>query len=362
MSGQRIAVGMSGGVDSAVAALLLREQGWDVTGIFMKNWDESRDSFGQCTAAEDFDDVADVCDQLGIPYYTVNFEEEYWERVFSYFLAEYRRGRTPNPDVLCNREIKFAAFLDLCMDTGAQAMATGHYCRIAQDADGPRLLKGADPAKDQSYFLCMLRREQLRHVRFPVGGLTKAQVRSIAAEHGLSVAKKKDSSGICFIGERKFKEFLAKYLPAQKGEMRTLSGEYVGQHDGLMYYTLGQRRGLNIGGRGTGERWFVVKKDLERNILYVEQGADSPALYSAALQTEPFNFIRDPFPGEPSFSCCARFRYRQGDQEVFVRRENGGRLRMEFAQRQRAITPGQYAALYIGDECVGGGVIGEVVF
>lgn len=357
----KIAVGMSGGVDSAVAAYLLKEQGHDVIGIFMKNWDDS-DGDGECTAAEDFDDVRDVCNAIGIPYYTVNFEEEYWERVFSYFLREYKQGRTPNPDVLCNREIKFASFLDMALKTGSERMATGHYCQIDRREDGAHLLKGADRGKDQSYFLCMLKKEKLDQSDFPIGHLQKAEVRKIAERAGLSVAKKKDSTGICFIGERKFRAFLKQYLPAQPGEIRTLAGEYIKDHEGLMYYTLGQRRGLDIGGRGNGDRWFVVAKDMERNILYVEQGDDSPALWSAALETEPFNLINDPFAGEESFSCQAKFRYRQGDQGVLVKRMDGGRLRIEFQERQRAVTPGQFAVLYQGEECLGGGIIDKVIF
>ncbi len=356
MDKKRIAVGMSGGVDSAVSALLLKEQGYDVIGIFMKNWDEQKDDSEECTATEDFDDVRAVCDQIGIPYYTVNFTEEYWERVFSYFLREYRQGRTPNPDVLCNKEVKFAAFLDFCMETGAQAMATGHYVRLSEDG---RLLKGIDQNKDQSYFLCMVTKEQLSKAMFPVGGMEKTEVRRIARQHGLKVAEKKDSTGICFIGERKFKEFLQKFLPAQKGEMRSLSGEYIGAHDGLMFYTLGQRRGLHIGGRGTGERWFVVAKDLDKNILYVEQGSDSPALYSRALRTESFHFIRREVTGEREL--MAKFRYRQPDQKVLVRRE-GESLLIEFADKQRAVTPGQFAVLYDGEECLGGGIIKDVIF
>lgn len=354
MAKGRIAVGMSGGVDSAVSALLLKEQGYEVLGVFMKNWDETRPGAEECTAAEDFDDVRAVCDQLGIPYYAVNFEEEYWQRVFSYFLEEYRRGRTPNPDVLCNREIKFAAFLDFCMGTGAQAMATGHYARLDK-TDGVRLLKGVDANKDQSYFLCMLSPAQLEKAVFPIGDMTKPAVRALAAKRGLRVAHKKDSTGICFIGERKFKAFLQQYLPAQPGEMRTLSGELVGMHDGLMYYTLGQRRGLNIGGRGTGERWFVVAKDLERNILVVEQGADSPALYSTSLITEPFHFINPPHAR--AFACTAKVRYRQPDQAAHVRVLGNGAVLAEFETPQRAVTPGQYLVLYNGDECLGGGVI-----
>ena len=354
---ERVAVGMSGGVDSAVAALLLKEQGYDVIGIFMKNWDDTDDDI--CSAAEDYDDVRAVCDAISIPYYTVNFEQEYWERVFSHFLEEYKKGRTPNPDVLCNSEIKFAAFQDFTRTMGAQALATGHYAQLAKGEDGVHLLKGADLAKDQSYFLCMLRPEQLMHAMFPIGHLDKPRVREIARAHNLPVAEKKDSTGICFIGERKFREFLKKFLPAQPGDMRMLDGTYIGRHEGLMYYTLGQRRGLNIGGRGTGERWFVVKKDLAENALYVEQGADSEALYARALVTEPFNFINEPQSAQ--FSCHAKVRYRQPDQSVLVTKLPGGKLKLEFAQRQRAVTPGQYAVLYDRQECLGGGVIMEVI-
>ena len=358
MEKKRIAVGMSGGVDSAVAAYLLKEQGHSVTGIFMKNWDEQAEGEEECTAAEDFDDVRRVCDQIGIPYYTVNFTQEYWQRVFSLFLKEYQAGRTPNPDVLCNKEIKFASFLDFCMQTGAQYMATGHYCRLDREGGGVRLLKGVDPSKDQSYFLCMLKKEQLAPALFPVGGMTKEQVREIAKKAGLAVAQKKDSTGICFIGERKFRAFLKKYLPAQPGEMRTLDGRAVGRHEGLMYYTLGQRRGLGIGGAGNGQRWFVVQKDLKNNILYVQQGPDSPALYSRLCRTEPFSFINSPPARE--FSCCCRYRYRQPDQRVRVRILESGEALIEAEQPQRAVTPGQYAVLYQGEECLGGGVVQEV--
>lgn len=354
---EKIAVGMSGGVDSAVSAYLLKEQGYDVSGIFMKNWDDT-DEDGVCTAADDYDDVRAVCDSIGIPYYTVNFTEEYWQRVFTYFLSEYKSGRTPNPDVLCNREIKFAAFKDFALDTGADLMATGHYARLA--GEGIHLLKGADPNKDQTYFLCMLSKEQLSRTVFPVGGLKKTEVREIAKKANIPVYDKKDSTGICFIGERKFRQFLKKYLPANKGEMRTLSGEYIGEHEGLMYYTLGQRRGLNIGGRGTCERWFVVKKDLENNILYVEQGADSPMLYSKALVTEKFNFINPPEKTE--MRLFAKTRYRQPDQPCTAYLLPDGCVRIEFEDKQRAVTPGQFAVLYDGEECLGGGVINEVIF
>ena len=356
MSRPKIAIGISGGVDSAVSAYLLKKQGYDVMGVFMKNWNEE-DENGVCTADQDFEDVRRVCDKIGIPYYSVNFAREYWERVFSLFLEEYKAGRTPNPDVLCNKEIKFKAFLDFCMDIGAEEIATGHYCRVNK-WDGTRLLKGRDSRKDQSYFLCTLKAEQLERVEFPVGGYTKEYVRQIAREAGLPVADKKNSTGICFIGERNFRKFLQGYLPAQPGEMRTTAGEYIGMHQGLMYYTLGQRRGLNIGGRGTGERWFVVDKDLKNNILYVEQGEDSPKLYSRVCAVGSFSFVNPMDVKE--FDCTAKFRYRQPDQKVHVYVE-GDHVLIEAREKQRAVTPGQYAVLYSGDECLGGGPVDVIL-
>lgn len=356
MSRPKIAIGISGGVDSAVSAYLLKKQGYDVMGVFMKNWNEE-DENGVCTADQDFEDVRRVCDKIGIPYYSVNFAREYWERVFSLFLEEYKAGRTPNPDVLCNKEIKFKAFLDFCMDIGAEEIATGHYCRVNK-WDGTRLLKGRDSRKDQSYFLCTLKAEQLERVEFPVGGYTKEYVRQIARDAGLPVADKKNSTGICFIGERNFRKFLQGYLPAQPGEMRTTAGEYIGMHQGLMYYTLGQRRGLNIGGRGTGERWFVVDKDLKNNILYVEQGEDSPKLYSRVCAVGSFSFVNPMDVKE--FDCTAKFRYRQLDQKVHVYVE-GDHVLIEAREKQRAVTPGQYAALYSGDECLGGGPVDVIL-
>ncbi|MEX1308658.1 MAG: tRNA 2-thiouridine(34) synthase MnmA [Eubacteriales bacterium] len=352
----RVVVGMSGGVDSAVAAYVLKEAGYDVVGVFMKNWDETIDG-GECTAAADFRDVQSVCDAIDIPYYTVNFQQEYYDRVFTYFLDEYKSGRTPNPDVMCNSEIKFDAFLEFAYKTGASAIATGHYARLDK-SDGIKLLKGKDAGKDQSYFLCMLTQNQLKDVLFPVGDMEKPEVRKIAEELNLSVADKKDSTGICFIGERKFKEFLKKFLPAIPGEIRSLDGEYIGQHDGLMYYTLGQRRGLDIGGRGTGERWFVVEKDLKNNVLFVVQGDQSP-LYSKALTTTGFNWISGKVPDE-AFDCMAKFRYRQADQKVRVTPQKDG-IYIDFAEKQRAVTPGQYAVLYDGEVCLGGGVIDKVI-
>ncbi len=352
----RVVVGMSGGVDSAVAAVRLKQAGYDVVGVFMKNWDETLDS-GECTATADFRDVRSVCDAIDIPYYTVNFQQEYYDRVFTYFLNEYQNGRTPNPDVMCNSEIKFDAFLSFAYKTGASGIATGHYARLDK-SDGIRLLKGKDAGKDQSYFLCMLTQNQLKDVLFPVGDMVKSEVREIAAKLNLSVADKKDSTGICFIGERKFKQFLMQYLPAMPGEIRSLSGEYIGQHDGLMYYTLGQRRGLDIGGRGTGERWFVVDKDVKNNILVVVQGDQTP-LYSKALNTAGFNWISGRPPAEP-FDCTAKFRYRQSDQAVRVTPNESG-VHIDFAEPQRAVTPGQYAVLYHGEVCLGGGIIDQVI-
>ncbi len=356
---QRVVVGMSGGVDSAVSALLLKEQGYDVVGIFMKNWDDSDES-SECPAAQDFDDVRAVCDQIGIPYYTVNFQNEYWERVFQYFLAEYKRGRTPNPDVLCNKEIKFNAFLDFATKAGGEYLATGHYARLRREGGKTFLLKGLDNGKDQSYFLCMLSQQQVERAMFPIGELQKSEVRARANAAGLAVAKKKDSTGICFIGERKFKQFLQTYLPANPGEIRSVEGEVVGLHDGLMYYTLGQRRGLNIGGCGTGERWFVVEKDMGRNVLVVSQGAESELLFSKALVMRGMNWIS----GEERtvFECGAKTRYRQPDQAAYAQKRGEDGVLVEFAQKQRAVTPGQYCVLYDGEVCLGGGVIEEVIF
>ena len=325
-------------------------------GVFMKNWNEE-DENGVCTADQDFEDVRRICDTIDIPYYSVNFAREYWEKVFSIFLEEYKAGRTPNPDVLCNKEIKFKAFLDFCMEIGAEEIATGHYCRVNKLC-GTRLIKGRDTRKDQSYFLCTLEAKQLERVQFPVGGYTKEYVRQIAREAGIPVADKKNSTGICFIGERNFRKFLQGYLPAQPGEMRTSAGEYIGMHQGLMYYTLGQRRGLNIGGRGTGERWFVVGKDLKNNILYVEQGEDSPKLYSKVCVVDHFSFVNPLDVKE--FDCMAKYRYRQPDQRVHVFIE-GDKVLIEAYDKQRAVTPGQYAVLYSGDECLGGGPVSAIL-
>ncbi|WP_019639901.1 tRNA 2-thiouridine(34) synthase MnmA [Paenibacillus fonticola] len=355
----RIVVGMSGGVDSSVTALLLKQQGYDVIGIFMKNWDDT-DEFGHCTAEDDAEDVRRVCEQIGIPYYTVNFEKEYYDKVFAYFLEEYKRGRTPNPDVLCNREIKFGEFLHKAMDLGAEYVATGHYARVVQDDDGMyKLLRGVDSNKDQTYFLNALNQAQLAKAMFPIGHLPKPEVRRIAEEAGLYTAKKKDSTGVCFIGERNFREFLSQYLPAQSGDMVDIAtGEVKGRHDGLMYYTLGQRQGLGIGGSGSGEPWFVADKDLEQNILYVVQGEKHPSLYSTGLVASGVNWIAgaDELPDKP-FKCTAKFRYRQQDQGVTLIPREDGTMFVAFNQPQKAITPGQAVVFYDGDECLGGGTI-----
>ncbi|MCI6375238.1 MAG: tRNA 2-thiouridine(34) synthase MnmA [Clostridiales bacterium] len=357
----RIVVGMSGGVDSSVAALLLKRAGHEVIGVFMKNWEE-KDERGVCTSEADWADVRSVCDAIGIPYYPVNFVREYYDRVFSYFLDEYRRGRTPNPDVLCNREIKFKAFLDYALKLGADAVATGHFCRLGE-ADGKRqLLRGADPNKDQSYFLYMLGQRALERAMFPVGGMTKAQVREIAAQAGLVTSRKKDSTGVCFIGERHFKPFLQQFLPAQPGEMRTPEGRVVGRHDGLMYYTLGQRRGLGIGGvegETDGGRWFVLAKDMERNVLVVTQGGDHPLLYSRHAFGEDATWIAGEPPAQ-EFDCACKYRYRQSDQQVHVTLLEGNRVMVEARTPQRAVTPGQSMVFYQGDVCLGGAVCASV--
>ncbi len=356
----RVVVGMSGGVDSSVTALLLKEQGYDVIGIFMKNWDDT-DELGYCTATEDYKDVALVADQIGIPYYSVNFEKEYHDRVFSYFLEEYKKGRTPNPDVMCNKEIKFKAFLDYAMELGADYVATGHYARVVRDEDGKaHLLRGKDSNKDQTYFLSQLSQEQLSKAMFPLGEIEKSEVREIAEKANLATAKKKDSTGICFIGERDFKDFLMNYLPAKSGEMQTLDGEVVGKHDGLMYYTIGQRKGLGIGGSkdGTNEPWFAIGKNLEENVLYVGQGYENDHLYADTLEASDFLFTGDTEELPREFRSMAQFRYRQKAVPVTVYLdETRTKARVVFDEAARAITPGQAIVLYDGDECLGGGII-----
>jgi tRNA-specific 2-thiouridylase len=351
----RVVVGMSGGVDSSVAALRLKEQGYDVIGIFMKNWDDTDDN-GVCTATEDYNDVIEVCNQIGIPYYAVNFEKQYWDKVFTYFLDEYKAGRTPNPDVMCNKEIKFKAFLDHAVSLGADYLATGHYARVEYRDGEYKMLRGIDENKDQTYFLNQLGQDQLSKVLFPLGDIEKSEVREMAGIANLATATKKDSTGICFIGERNFKEFLSGYLPAQPGIMQTLDGEVKGKHDGLMYYTIGQRHGLGIG--GSGDPWFAVGKDLEKNILYVEQGFHNELLYSDSIIATNVSWISEQTVSE--LSCTAKFRYRQEDNEVVVNMINSSTAKVTFKKPIRAVTPGQAVVFYDGEVCLGGGTIDNV--
>jgi len=353
-----VVVGLSGGVDSAVSAYLLKQQGYRVSGLYMVNWTE--DEEGYCTAARDFQDARAVCEELAIPLHRVDFSKEYRARVFDRFLADYAAGRTPNPDVLCNREVKFQPFREHALRLGADRIATGHYARIAHDADGPRLLRAADANKDQTYFLATVERATLERVEFPVGGLTKPEVRRIAREAGLPNHRKEDSTGICFIGERPMREFLARYLQPAPGPIEDESGGVLGEHPGLMFFTLGQRRGLRIGGRrGAAEKpWYVIGKDAVRRALLVSQDAAHARLFSRSLVTRPFQWIRrpEPLPG----ALQARIRHRQALQDCRATIAGDGRVRVEFAQPQRAAVPGQYAVLYDGEECLGGGEIDEV--
>ncbi|MDR1708289.1 MAG: tRNA 2-thiouridine(34) synthase MnmA [Candidatus Accumulibacter sp.] len=359
-----VVVGLSGGVDSAVAALLLKRRGWSVTGLFMKNWEDDDDD-EYCSSRQDLIDVMSVADTIGIDVDVVNFAREYRERVFSIFLEEYRAGRTPNPDVLCNSEIKFKAFLDRALAMGAERIATGHYAGVRESDEGFQLLKAEDGGKDQSYFLHRLNQNQLSKTLFPLAGLLKREVRQMAAEAGLHVAAKKDSTGICFIGERPFKEFLMRYLPPKKGEIRRLDdGRPLGEHDGLAYHTLGQRKGLGIGGTRDGkgaaagehEAWFVAGKDIARNILYVVQGREHPALCSDGLRAGQLSWIS----GRPPRAHCvfgAKTRYRQPDAPCVIEAPPGDTFQLRFASPQWAVTPGQSAVLYEGRVCLGGGVI-----
>ena len=357
----RVMVGMSGGVDSSVAALLLIEQGYQVEGLFMKNWEEDDDT-EYCTAKADLADAASVCQTLGIRLHTANFAAEYWDNVFEHFIQEYRAGRTPNPDILCNREIKFKAFLDYATELGADLIATGHYARraVRKTANGPQtlLLKGLDNNKDQSYFLSAVNAASLERSLFPVGEFEKPVVRDLAARHGLITHDKKDSTGICFIGERKFKDFLQRYLPAQPGVIETVAGEVVGQHHGLMYHTFGQRQGLGIGGlQQHGEApWYVVGKDLQRNVLLVAQGNDNPWLFSSRLRATQLAWVNRIPPALP-LRCDAKIRYRQADQECSVDQQGDDAVLVSFTSPQRAVTPGQTIVFYEGEVCLGGAVI-----
>ena len=354
---RRVIVGLSGGVDSSVAAHLLQEQGYDVQALFMKNWEED-DEEEYCSAAVDLEDSKNICENLNISLHTRNFSTEYWDTVFNYFLEEYRLGRTPNPDVICNKEIKFKTFLEHALEMGASHIATGHYARVKYLDGYYRLLKAADTNKDQTYFLYALNQQQLSKSWFPLGDLTKPEVREIAEKAGFTNYSKKDSTGICFIGERKFKEFLSRYLPSQPGEIRTPEGELIGRHDGLMYHTLGQRQGLGIGGlkNGNGEAWYVLEKDLENNILLVGQGHDHPMLFRKKLTASQLNWISEQ-PKDFPFTCMAKTRYRQQEQACTIMRLENDICEVEFKESQRAITPGQSIVFYNEDECLGGGVI-----
>ena len=354
-----VTVGLSGGVDSSVAALLLQRQGYAVSTVFMKNWEED-DASGQCPAAQDYRDALAVATALGLPLQAVSFADVYWDRVFAPFLAAHSAGYTPNPDVFCNREVKFKAFLEYALDRGAGHIATGHYARSCVEDGLWHLLKGRDTTKDQSYFLYLLGQPQLSHTLFPIGELPKIEVRRLAAKAGLATHAKKDSTGICFIGERPFREFLARYLPVQPGPLITPDGKEVGHHDGLMYYTLGQRHGLRLGGRrgDSGAPWYVVAKNISSNTLVVARGHEHPLLYSAALTAGEISWITGISPMLP-MRCCAKARYRQEDQDCLVTalEEGNQRIRVTFAVPQRAITPGQSVVFYQGEECLGGGVI-----
>ena len=347
-----VVVGMSGGVDSSVSALLLKEQGYRVIGLFMKNWEE-KDENGVCQSSKEFEDALAVSDKLGIPCYSVNFVKEYWENVFANFLEEFKLGHTPNPDILCNREIKFKAMYEKALDLGADYLATGHYCQNVKMDDEYTLLKGKDLSKDQTYFLYTLKEKILEKVLFPIGHLHKKKVRDMAREYGLPTADKKDSTGICFIGERNFKEFLSTYLAKTPGSFQTLSGQIVGDHDGIAYYTIGQRRGLKIG--GPGEAWFVVGKDREKNVVYVEQGEHHPALYRPSLVCTDLTWVNNP-PSLP-FKCSAKIRYRQPEVPCEIIATSSGKAEVNFENPQRAITPRQSIVFYLNDRCLGGGII-----
>ena len=355
---KKVIVGMSGGVDSSVSAFILQQQGYQVEGLFMKNWEEDDDT-DYCTAAADLADAQAVCDKLGIRLHKINFAAEYWDNVFEHFLTEYKAGRTPNPDILCNKEIKFKAFLEYAAeDLGADYIATGHYVRRRDINGQSQLLRGLDNNKDQSYFLYTLSQEQVAQSLFPVGDIEKPIVRAIAEDLGLITAKKKDSTGICFIGERKFKDFLARYLPAQPGDIKTVEGDVIGRHQGLMYHTLGQRKGLGIGGvKGKDENaWYVVEKDLINNVLVVAQGLDNSALLSTGLIAQQLHWV-DRQPIRNPLRCTVKTRYRQADIDCEIIPIHDDCIEVRFDQPQIAVTPGQSAVFYQGEVCLGGGII-----
>ncbi|NLL55710.1 MAG: tRNA 2-thiouridine(34) synthase MnmA [Clostridiales bacterium] len=356
MSKTRVVVGMSGGVDSAVAAMLLKEQGYEVVGLFMKNWEEESDD-GACTAETDYADVRRVCATLDIPYYTVNLSTEYMQNVFKHFVQEYKKGRTPNPDVLCNREIKFGAFWKYAQKLDAKYIATGHYCGTKVLDGKTYLVRAKDENKDQTYFLNQVTQEQIKNAIFPLKNLTKIEVRRLAKENNLINAQKKDSTGVCFIGERDFRRFLSQYIPMKEGDIKTLDGQTIGRHNGVYYYTIGQHKGFGLGGvkgYANNDKWYIIKKDVKNNILYVNQG-ESPLLYSKELTTSGFNFITEPIATNSRVKV--RIRHRQPLQDATFYIDDAGNAKIVFDVEQRAIVSGQYACVYVDDVCIGGGVI-----
>lgn len=349
-----VVVGMSGGVDSSVTALLLKQQGYRVIGVFMKNWEE-KDENGVCRSAIEYEDVIRVCEKIDIPYYSINFVKEYQEHVFSHFLTELKAGHTPNPDILCNREIKFKVLLEKALELGADFLATGHYAQTEKKDNEQHLLKGIDPNKDQSYFLYTLQAKTLEKVMFPIGGMLKSELRKLAREHELSTADKQDSTGICFIGERNFKQFVSQYITFTPGNFETLAGKKIGKHDGVAYYTIGQRKGLGIGGEG--DAWFVVGKDIARNVVYIEQGTQHPGLYCDELTATEMSWV-SPHGAPPlPFKCHAKVRYRQTDQACTIHKIENGRIFVSFDVPQRAVTPRQSIVFYDEQTCLGGAMI-----
>lgn len=351
-----VVVGMSGGVDSSVSALLLKQQGYRVIGLFMKNWEE-KDDDGVCQASKEYEDVVRVCEHIGIPYYSVNFTKHYWDSVFQEFLKEFELGRTPNPDILCNREIKFKAMYDKAIELGADYLATGHYCQNHLDRGQHQLIKGKDPGKDQTYFLYTMKSPLLKKIIFPVGGMAKSEVRQFAKENQLATSEKKDSTGICFIGERNFRQFLSQYLGIKSGAFVDLNGKVVGYHEGVAYYTRGQRRGMGIG--GAGEAWYVLDKHVQTHEVIVGQGARHPALYCDELIASELSWV-NVSPERFPFSCQSKIRYRQPDQSCRILSIDKGKIHVVFSIPQRAATPGQSIVFYDGNICLGGGVIAEI--